>query len=118
MREREKVQEVPRRLAVVHFKPPNLDKRFADEKLRRVLASQVRVPGTEPRLFGTWFICEAPNDRGVAEKACPDRTRPGARHSDMSRGRLCTIAVMADAASLDERLEQIGAQLDWVRDYL
>ena len=26
--------------------------------------------------------------------------------------------VMADAASLDERLEQIGAQLDWVRDYL
>ena len=25
---------------------------------------------------------------------------------------------MADAASLDERLEQIGAQLDWVRDYL
>jgi hypothetical protein len=26
--------------------------------------------------------------------------------------------VMADAASLDERLEQIGTQLDWVRDYL
>jgi hypothetical protein len=25
---------------------------------------------------------------------------------------------MADAASLDERLEQIGTQLDWVRDYL
>jgi len=25
---------------------------------------------------------------------------------------------MADAASLPERLEQIGAQLDWVRDYL
>ena len=55
---------------------------------------------------------------GVAEKPCPDRTCPGARHWDMSRGRLCTIAVMADAASLDERLEQIGAQLDWVRDYL
>jgi hypothetical protein len=33
-------------------------------------------------------------------------------------GRLGTIVVMADAASLDERLEQIGAQLDWVRDYL
>jgi hypothetical protein len=31
---------------------------------------------------------------------------------------LGTIAVMADAASLDERLEQIGTQLDWVRDYL
>jgi hypothetical protein len=29
-----------------------------------------------------------------------------------------TIGLMADAASLDERLEQIGAQLDWVRDYL
>jgi hypothetical protein len=29
-----------------------------------------------------------------------------------------TIEVMADPASLDERLEQIGAQLDWVRDYL
>jgi hypothetical protein len=25
---------------------------------------------------------------------------------------------MADAASLDERLEHIGTQLDWVRDYL
>jgi hypothetical protein len=32
--------------------------------------------------------------------------------------RLGTIAVMADAASLGERLEQIGVQLDWVRDYL
>ena len=30
----------------------------------------------------------------------------------------CTIGGMADAASLSERLEQIGAQLDWVRDYL
>jgi hypothetical protein len=29
-----------------------------------------------------------------------------------------TIDSMADAASLPERLEQIGAQLDWVRDYL
>jgi hypothetical protein len=29
-----------------------------------------------------------------------------------------TITGMADAASLDERLEQIGTQLDWVRDYL
>jgi hypothetical protein len=36
----------------------------------------------------------------------------------MSGGQLCTIDVMANAASLDERLEQIGAQLDWVRDYL
>jgi hypothetical protein len=36
----------------------------------------------------------------------------------MSHGRVGTIGVMADAASLDERLEQIGAQLDWVRDYL
>jgi len=25
---------------------------------------------------------------------------------------------MAEAASLEERLEQIGTQLDWVRDYL
>jgi ClpP class serine protease len=31
---------------------------------------------------------------------------------------LGSIAVMADAASLHERLEQIGTQLDWVRDYL
>jgi len=38
--------------------------------------------------------------------------RPGAPER---RG---TIVRMADAASLDERLEQIGAQLDWVRDYL
>ena len=60
----------------------------------------------------------SPFGRGVAEKPCPSRTCPSARHWDMSRGRLCTIAVMADAASLDERLEQIGAQLDWVRDYL
>ena len=29
-----------------------------------------------------------------------------------------SIVAMADAASLDERLEQIGTQLDWVRDYL
>jgi hypothetical protein len=29
-----------------------------------------------------------------------------------------TIEPMADAASLPERLEQIGVQLDWVRDYL
>jgi len=42
----------------------------------------------------------------------------GARHRTWPRVRLCTIALMADAASLDERLEQIGAQLDWVRDYL
>jgi hypothetical protein len=40
------------------------------------------------------------------------------RRPDMSHGRVVTIGVMADAASLDERLEQIGAQLDWVRDYL
>ena len=31
---------------------------------------------------------------------------------------LASIPAMTDAASLDERLEQIGAQLDWVRDYL
>jgi hypothetical protein len=29
-----------------------------------------------------------------------------------------TIERMADAASLTERLEHIGTQLDWVRDYL
>jgi hypothetical protein len=30
-----------------------------------------------------------------------------------------TIAGMAvDAAALQEQLEEIGAQLDWVRDYL
>ena len=37
-------------------------------------------------------------------------------------GHVCELAGyhrgMADAASLPERLEQIGAQLDWVRDYL
>ena len=64
------------------------------------------------------FHLRSPYGTGVAEKPRPDRACPGARHWDMSRGRLCTIAVMADAASLDERLEQIGAQLDWVRDYL
>jgi hypothetical protein len=36
----------------------------------------------------------------------------------MSRECGASIRLMADAASLDERLEQIGAQLDWVRDYL
>ena len=41
----------------------------------------------------------------------PGREFPGIRV-------LGTIGWMADAASLDERLEQIGAQLDWVRDYL
>jgi hypothetical protein len=35
------------------------------------------------------------------------------------RIRPATIELMADAnASLDERLQEIGAQLDWVRDYL
>jgi len=29
-----------------------------------------------------------------------------------------TIVLMAEAGSLDERLEHIGTQLDWVRDYL
>jgi hypothetical protein len=42
----------------------------------------------------------------------------GAWHQTCPRGALDTIGAMADAASLDERLEQIGAQLDWVRDYL
>jgi hypothetical protein len=42
----------------------------------------------------------------------------GAWHGPCPRGALDTIGAMADAASLDERLEQIGAQLDWVRDYL
>jgi hypothetical protein len=32
--------------------------------------------------------------------------------------RVASILGMADAASLDERLEHIGTQLDWVRDYL
>jgi hypothetical protein len=42
----------------------------------------------------------------------------GAWHRTWPQGSAATIDVMADAASLDERLEQIGAQLDWVRDYL
>jgi hypothetical protein len=42
----------------------------------------------------------------------------GARHGTCPRVPLASILVMADAASLDERLEQIGTQLDWVRDYL
>jgi hypothetical protein len=43
----------------------------------------------------------------------------GARHRTCLRLELvASILRMADAASLDERLEQIGAQLDWVRDYL
>jgi hypothetical protein len=29
-----------------------------------------------------------------------------------------TIDSMTDTGSLSDRLEQIGAQLDWVRDYL
>ena len=36
----------------------------------------------------------------------------------VARTAFSTISGMADAASLDERLEQIGTQLDWVRDYL
>jgi hypothetical protein len=46
---------------------------------------------------------------GMARDQVPGHVPPGAGG---------TIEVMADAASLDERLEQIGAQLDWVRDYL
>jgi hypothetical protein len=42
----------------------------------------------------------------------------GARHLTCLSAYVDTIAFMADTASLDERLEQIGTQLDWVRDYL
>jgi len=49
---------------------------------------------------------------------------PGAGHA--FRGHVGCLApdlsgyhrAMADAATLTDRLEQIGAQLDWVRDYL
>ena len=53
---------------------------------------------------------------GVSAKS--STTMSGARHRTCPRVGSDTIGVMADAASLDERLEQIGAQLDWVRDYL
>ena len=50
------------------------------------------------------------------------RARPPLGRSPAMGGMISTpvasIRTMADAASLDERLEQIGAQLDWVRDYL
>jgi hypothetical protein len=42
----------------------------------------------------------------------------GARHRTWLALPAATIVGMAEAASLDERLEQIGTQLDWVRDYL
>ena len=56
------------------------------------------------RDFGEWAVSATPLS-GVRRWAC---LRVGAG----------TIGSMADAASLDERLEQIGTQLDWVRDYL
>jgi hypothetical protein len=44
--------------------------------------------------------------------------REVAGHARMISAPAASILAMADVASLDERLEQIGAQLDWVRDYL
>jgi hypothetical protein len=55
---------------------------------------------------------------GFGVSATSSTTMSGAWHQTCPRGALDTIGAMADAASLDERLEQIGAQLDWVRDYL
>jgi hypothetical protein len=43
---------------------------------------------------------------------------PSPRRGNLVTPVAASIRSMADAASLDERLEQIGAQLDWVRDYL
>jgi hypothetical protein len=41
------------------------------------------------------------------------------RTEEAERPSAATIAAMADAtAPIDERLKEIGAQLDWVRDYL
>jgi len=54
----------------------------------------------------------------LATEPCPATSLSGARHLTCPRVWLGSIDRMADAASLDERLEQIGAQLDWVRDYL
>jgi hypothetical protein len=56
------------------------------------------------------------NERNSRRRVHRDPVRCQAR--DSPRIAVGTIEVMADAASLDERLEQIGAQLDWVRDYL
>ena len=51
--------------------------------------------------------------RGPSNSPVPKRQPASYRFTGFS-----TISAMADAASLDERLEQIGTQLDWVRDYL
>ena len=115
----QEVQEVPRRVVVVHVQPAE----------PRSSASPARSAKTCPREPGpsawhwattAWDLAHlrSPTAEASPYSRCPDGTWLSARHWDMSRGRLCTIAVMADAASLDERLEQIGAQLDWVRDYL
>ena len=50
----------------------------------------------------------------------PPPTKPdtGTTETNGPSKSFSTISGMADAASLDERLEQIGTQLDWVRDYL
>jgi hypothetical protein len=55
---------------------------------------------------------------GFGVSATFSTTMSGAWHRTCPRVAVGSIDLMADAASLDERLEQIGAQLDWVRDYL
>jgi hypothetical protein len=57
--------------------------------------------------------------RGLLVDQAPSRRdTAGVRHWTWPRLADGTIVLMADAASLDERLEHIGSQLDWVRDYL
>jgi hypothetical protein len=58
---------------------------------------------------------------GVRHRTWPhagERDELAAVEPQAALTRLDYHRAMSDAASLDERLEQIGTQLDWVRDYL
>ena len=72
-----------------------------------------------PRVVVTWpFRGNAAPSRALAKEPCPRSPVSGARRRTCPWVPVASIRLMADAASLDERLEQIGTQLDWVRDYL
>jgi hypothetical protein len=51
-------------------------------------------------------------------RACRSPRRPPAHRASRGRNRGADPVADADGKPLDERLEEIGAQLAWVRDYL
>jgi hypothetical protein len=76
------------------------------------------VPGTAMRDSTCPFRGNATPDQEHWQRSHVRFAPFGARHLTCPSASVASIVVMADAASLDERLEHIGTQLDWVRDYL